>query len=65
MDISSKLMSEVDSGLCLENISKSLSKVPYINFMESLFQNLLLRQKDLAMYCPGNHKTLGFEIAFS
>lgn len=43
MDTSSKLISEVDSGLYLANIPRSLLKVPHFSFIESLFQNLLPR----------------------
>lgn len=58
MDTSSKLISEVDSGLCLENISTSLFKGTMLQF----YCNLLLRQKDLAMYSLVNHKTYAMKL---
>lgn len=58
MDTSSKLISEVDSGLCLENISTSLFKGAMLQF----YWNLLLRQKDLTVLSPVNHKTYDMKL---
>lgn len=61
MDTNSKLISEVDSGLYLANIPRSLLKVPHFSFIESLFQNLLPRKEDLTLYFSVNPKILCFE----